>query len=130
MKLIRTTLLALLACSAVAFPAPRARSAADSAERFIQGTWRAEGTDPSGRHGWFQEWTFENGKFTETGYPPLEQKGSYRVLKSQGNRLTLELYDQDGTFGTENRQLDIVINRRRATLKIGQVGSFRRSTKS
>jgi hypothetical protein len=130
MKPLKMMLLALLACSALAAaPAPRA-SVADSAEQFIQGTWRASGTDPSGRHGWFQEWTFENGKFNETGYPPLEQKGSYRVLKSQGNRLTLELYDQDGTFGTENRQLDLVINRRRGTLKIGQVGPFRRSTKS
>lgn len=127
MKPVRMMLLALLACSAlVAAHAPRS-TAADSAEHFIQGTWRASGTDPSGRHGWFQEWTFDNGKFTETGYPPLEQKGSYRVLKSQGNRLTLELYDQDGTFGTENRQLDLVINRRRGTLKIGQVGPFRRS---
>lgn len=127
MNPVKMMLLVLLACPAlVASPVPRP-TAADSAEQFIQGTWRASGTDPSGRHGWFQEWTFDNGKFEETGYPPLGQKGSYRILKSHGNKLTLELYDQDGTFGTENRQLEIVINKRRRTLKIGTVGPFQRS---
>ncbi|HWS99072.1 MAG TPA: hypothetical protein VN256_02295 [Pyrinomonadaceae bacterium] len=128
MKLL--ALVFLLSAICVAPTAKAAPTTPDSLEDFIQGTWRAQGTDPSGRHGWFQEWTFEKGKFNETGYPPLEQKGSYRVLKSQGNRLTLELYDQDGTFGTENRQLEIVINKRRGTLRIGQVGPFRRSAKS
>lgn len=127
MKLLTLILLLAAVCAP---PAANASPATpDALEDFIQGTWRATGTDPSGRHGWFQEWTFDKGKFTETGYPPLEQKGSYRVLKSRGNRLTLELYDQDGTFGTENGQLEIVINRRRGTLRIGQVGPFRRSDK-
>ena len=126
-------LLALILLLSMIGPAPAADASLTDAgplEKFIQGTWRATGTDPSGRHAWFQEWTFTDGKFKETGYPPLEQSGSYRVLKAERNKLTLELYDQDGTFGTENRQLEIVINKRRATLRIGTVGPFRRSTKS
>lgn len=128
MKLLALVCLLMLICAAQT--ANASLMTADSLEDFIQGTWRAQGTDPSGRHGWFQEWTFEKGKFNETGYPPLEQKGSYRVLKSERNKLTLELYDRDGTFGTENSQLEIVINKRRGTLKIGTVGPFRRAPKS
>lgn len=128
MKLLGLICLLMLVCSASTVNA--SLPAIGSLEDFIQGTWRAEGTDPSGRHRWFQEWTFEKGKFEETGYPPLGQKGSYRVLKSERNKLTLELYEQEGTFGTENRQLEIVINKRRGTLKIGTVGPFRRAPKS
>ena len=64
MKIFAAIFLLALACSVPVATAARA----DSAEDFIQGTWRAGGTDPSGRHGWFQEWTFDKGKFKETGY--------------------------------------------------------------
>src|SRR5689334_21929551 len=86
----------------------------DSNEGFIQGSWRIDGQLPGNggnRMSWFQEWKFDQGKFEENGYPPLSQSGSYRVLKSDGDKLTLELYDQKGTFGTENSELQIVVYR-------------------
>lgn len=75
---------------------------------------------------WFQEWTFAEGKFTQVGYPPLEQKGKYRIIKSDGDKLTLELFDQDGTFGTEKSKLEIAIDKLTKTLKIGQNSGFKR----
>lgn len=99
----------------------------DADTDFVQGTWRAEGTDPSGRHAWFQTWNFDNGRFKHEGYPPLYQEGSYRLLKKEKNRLTLELYDQQGTFGTENSQIEIIINRRDGILMIRGQGPFRRT---
>jgi hypothetical protein len=93
---------------------------------FIQGNWRAEGADPSGRHGWFQTWTFDQGKFKHEGYPPLLQEGSYRLLKKDKNKLTLELYEQSGTFGTENSQIEIIINKSKGILTIKGQGPFKR----
>jgi hypothetical protein len=79
-------------------------------DKLIQGTWHLEGNDGHGLS-WYLEWTFEQGKFTLKGYPPLYQEGSYRIIKSAADKLTLELFDQKGNFGTENSQIEIVIGR-------------------
>ena len=99
-----------------------------SNEEFIQGTWRIDGyLNQAQRRGrWYQEWTFEHGKFKEEGYPPLRQAGSYRVLNEDGDKLTLELHDQEGTFGSKNSRLEIVINRQKDQLKIGSNEPFLR----
>lgn len=96
----------------------------DSDEQRIQGTWRLAGS--SGGHAWFLEWKFEQGKFTLTGYPPLSQEGSYRIIKTDGAKLTLELYDQKGNFGTENSQIEIVTDKDTDKLKIKGQGPFTR----
>ena len=44
---------------------------------YLQGTWRAAGETPD-RHTWFLEWTFKDGRFKQTGYPPIKQEGKYR----------------------------------------------------
>jgi hypothetical protein len=101
----------------------------DPNETFIQGSWRIDGQLPgNGTHrmSWFQEWKFDQGKFEEQGYPPLEQRGSYRVLKSEGDKLTVELYDRTGTFGTEKDTLEIVVYRKKDQLKIGSNEPFKR----
>ncbi|HUQ34217.1 MAG TPA: hypothetical protein VM095_18995 [Pyrinomonadaceae bacterium] len=85
-------------------------------DKQIQGTWHFEGNDGGG-HSWYLEWTFEQGKFTLKGYPPLYQEGSYRIIKSVGDKLTLELYDQKGNFGTENSQIEIVTGKNRNKLR-------------
>lgn len=97
------------------------------AQRLL-GTWHIDGyADQKARRGrWFLEWTFADGKFKEDGYPPLEQSGSYRVLSSQGNKLTLELYAQKGTFGSKNGRLDIAVDPKQDQLKIGTNGPFKR----
>lgn len=103
-----------------------------SNEGFIQGTWRIDGyLDQKNRRGsWFQEWTFDSGKFKEMGYPPLEQSGKYRVISDDSGKLTLELYEQQGTFGSEDRRLEIVIDRQKERLKIGSNEPFLRVKRS
>ena len=97
-------------------------------EQFIQGTWRTGGQlknkDGGPGMSWFLEWTFDNGKFKQTGYPPLSQEGKYRIVKEVGNKLTLELYDQKGTFGTENKTIEIVIDKEKNQLKIQGTDGF------
>jgi hypothetical protein len=127
MKPVKLMLLAVLACAALA-AVPRA-TATDSAEQFMQGTWRLTGMNDA-THRWFLEWTFDHGKFNLDGYPPLHQEGKYRVLKEQGNKLTLELYEQQGNFGTDNEKLEVVVDKDKDTLKIRDQGPFKRSTKS
>lgn len=115
---------ALNLIAADGLPAP----AQVSNEAFIQGTWRIDGyLDQAKRRGrWYQEWSFSEGKFKETGYPPLEQSGRYRVLNDADNKLTLELYEQKGTFGSANSRLEIVIDREKNQLKIGSNQPFLR----
>lgn len=93
-----------------------AASAPEADEKQIQGTWRIEGSNNG--HSWFLEWNFEQGKFTLKGYPPLYQEGSYKIVNTDGNKLTIELYDQKGNFGTEKSRIEIVINKATDTLKI------------
>lgn len=94
-------------------------------EDFIQGMWRLTGEN--GGHAWFLEWTFDKGRFDLKGYPPLAQDGKYRIIKTDGHKLTLELYDQKGNFGTENSQLELVIDRKKDTLMIKGQGPFKRA---
>jgi hypothetical protein len=125
-KVIATLFIALCALVQVAWSA---RVAQDSNETFIQGSWHIDGQLPgNGTHrmSWFQEWKFDQGKFEEQGYPPLEQHGSYRVIKSEGDKLTLELYDRTGTFGTEKGTLEIILYRKKNELKIGSNEPFKR----
>jgi hypothetical protein len=119
--------LSLLFIVLVGFSFAPARTT-DSDEQQIQSTWRFEGTN--GCHSWFLEWKFEQGKFTLKGYPPLYQEGSYRIIKTEGSKLTLELYDQKGNFGTENSRIEIVIDKGKDKLKIKGQGPFTRTTKS
>jgi hypothetical protein len=93
-------------------------------EKFIQGTWRVTGEN--GGYAWFLEWTFENGSFKQTGYPPIIQEGKYKVLSAAGDQITLELYEQKGTFGEEKRELQISINKPAKQLTIAATKGFSR----
>jgi hypothetical protein len=94
-------------------------------EDFIQGMWRLTGEN--GGHAWFLEWTFSGGRFDIKGYPPLAQAGKYRIVKAEGNKLRLELYDQHGNFGTEDSQIEIVIDKKKDALMIKGQGPFKRA---
>lgn len=85
-------------------------------EEYLQGTWRAAGETPD-RHTWFLEWTFKDGRFKQMGYPPITQQGKYRVVGSDANKLTIELFDQDGTFGTEPQKIEISADAGRLTIQ-------------
>jgi hypothetical protein len=93
-------------------------------EKYIQGKWRAAGeTD---RHTWFLEWTFDNGSFKQSGYPPITQDGKYKVVNVADNKITLELYDQKGTFGEEKSKVEILINPETKQLTISGMKEFSR----
>lgn len=94
-------------------------------EDFIQGMWRLTGEN--GGHAWFLEWTFNRGMFDLKGYPPLAQAGKYRIIKTDGSKLTLELYDQKGNFGTEQSEIEVVIDKKKNTLMIKGQGPFKRA---
>jgi hypothetical protein len=91
-------------------------------EEYIQGTWRAEGAN--GERAWFLEWTFDHGKFKQTGYPPIIQEGKYRVLSAAGSKITLELYEQKGTFGEDPRKVEISIDKAASRLTISGTQGF------
>jgi hypothetical protein len=94
-------------------------------DEFIQGTWRLTGEN--GGHAWFLEWTFDHGKFELKGYPPLHQEGSYRIIKTESDKMTLELYDQRGNFGTENSKIEVIPDKSKGTLMIKGQGPFTRT---
>ena len=102
-------------------------------QKSIEGKWRLRGELPGkdGKPGmaWFLEWIFTDGKFLQTGYPPISQKGKYRILKKDGDKLTLELYEQSGNFGTEDKQIEIIIDAEKETLKINGKEGFKRVKK-
>jgi hypothetical protein len=99
----------------------------DPNEKFIQGTWMAAGDLGEG-HSWYLEWTFENGKFSVEGYPPLTQTGDYKVTKSEGTTLTLELTNQEGDWPTDDTEIIVIIDPDNQTLTIDNQGPFTKTT--
>jgi hypothetical protein len=92
-------------------------------EKFLQGTWRFEGSDEK-KNSWFLKWTFDMGNFTLEGHPPLHQEGSYQITSVEGDRVTIELFDQKGTFGTEKSHVEVVLDKKKETLMIKGQGPF------
>lgn len=117
-------LLLLLFVSLFQVTVSSARAQHSDAE-FIQGTWRLEGKNDE-KHRWMLEWTFDQGKFKLVGYPPLYQGGKYRVIKTEDNKWTLELTEQQGNFGTENRKVEVIVNKDKDTIMIEGKGPFTR----
>jgi hypothetical protein len=103
-------------------------------EDSIRGTWRLDGELPPNNTGhgfhWFLEYTFNaDGTFLLTGYPPLMQKGKYRVARSEDDKLTIDLYEQSGNFGTKDKQIEIVVNKEKRLLTIDGKQGFARQGK-
>jgi len=98
----------------------------DPNERYIQGKWTAAGDQGEG-HSWYLEWTFDNGHFEMSGYPPIQQSGNYRITESQESTLTLTLINQQGDLATEDRTLTIVIDSTNTSLTIDNLGPFSKS---
>ena len=124
----------LSACSALAQDKNKDISKDDPAE-YIRGTWRLNGELPPGNSGhsfhWFLEYTFNaDGTFMLTGYPPLIQKGKYRVVTSEDGKLAVELYEQSGNFGTKDKQIEIIADKEKDMLKIDGKEGFSRVKKN
>ncbi len=98
-------------------------------EEIMQGIWIIQGGGENKTPRWFLEWTFENGKFSLSGYPKLQQEGSYRIIKNKGGKLTLELFNQKGDLGTKNSQLEIIVDQNNDQLTIKAQGPFKRVIK-
>ncbi|MCY7347350.1 MAG: hypothetical protein LH614_14135, partial [Pyrinomonadaceae bacterium] len=129
--MMRKLLLGLISIAALGLmPFSSCVISAQDDETFIQGKWRLVGEFPKDKSGrsrvWFLEWTFADGKFLQTGYPPIKQEGKYRIVKRDEDKLTLELYEQKGTFGTKDRQIEIVIDKKNKRLKIMKQEGFSR----
>lgn len=100
-------------------------------EKFIQGKWHLAGTlgDESENRAWYLEWEFKDGEFTQSGYPPIMQKGKYKVIESKENTIKLKLYKQKGTFGEEDSELTIIIDKDNKTLTINNRKGFKKVSK-
>ncbi|NJM52844.1 MAG: hypothetical protein HC846_05290 [Blastocatellia bacterium] len=97
------------------------------AEEFIKGKWRATG-EHSSKHTWYLEWTFNSGKFKQVGYPPILQEGKYKIVVVGNGKITLELYEQKGTFGEEKKTIEIVISSQTKLLNIERMNGFSKIT--
>jgi hypothetical protein len=97
-----------------------------ASEEFIRGIWHIDGGGENNTPRWWLEWTFEEGKFSQTGYPVVNQKGSYRIVKVKDGKLTLELFDQQGDFGSKNSKIDVVLDLKKDLLTIKDKGPFKR----
>lgn len=94
----------------------------DPNDQFIQGTWQLAETDTGNR---FFEWRFDNGTFIRQqeidSVTTLYTTGQYRLLESEGDSLTLELFDYSGDrIAYENNPitLPIEIDRENDTARI------------
>lgn len=112
-------LLPIFACSALRQITP------DTNAQFIQGQW-SYSQDLGGGLASVLTWDFRNGHFTLEGYPPLAQKGDYRVVKSDGDTVTLRLVNQSGDLSTDDREMEIILDRSAETLMIDGQGPFHR----
>lgn len=57
----------------------------------LEGTWTVSGELDDGDFSWFATYTFEGENYTLTGYPPIDDKGTYKVLSHEGSTYTLEV---------------------------------------
>jgi hypothetical protein len=100
------------------------------AERFIQGTWFSSGTTPgTPQHRsvtWYIEWSFESGSFRQSGYPPLQSEGRYRVVRAEAAAITLTLYNQKGNFSETDRTIEIAIDKAGGTISVNKGPELRR----
>jgi hypothetical protein len=54
------------------------------------------------------------------------ETGRYEILKSEGDSLTLELFNRNGEAGDSRTQIKIVVDREAGTLRIQRAGPFER----
>jgi hypothetical protein len=96
-------------------------------EKFIQGKWQLSGNLPGDRNfSWLLEWEFNNGTFFQSGYPPIRQEGKYKIIEEREDTIRLKLYKQTGTWGEQDSELDIIIDKENNTLSIQGKANFKR----
>ena len=83
-------------------------------EKFIQGTWYLDGSTPQGL-GWYKKWSFKNGKYRMTGYPPIDRFGSYKKISETSDAIEILLKPDEKSEGQE-RKINITLNREDQTI--------------
>ncbi len=86
---------------------------ATSSQDFLLGAWLRSERIASGFTS-FVRWEFRvDGTFVQTGYPELRQQGRYQILEERNDLLKVRFFEQSGTFGTDDRELQVQLNRTR-----------------
>jgi hypothetical protein len=104
----------------------------DENDQFLQGTWYYKDlhlNQVAGETYLEVLWSFQNGTFeffTCCFSGEIHQTGRYRILDSQGDVITLELFNVNGTISRGNSEVRIVIDRDADTLEIQGTGDFTR----
>ena len=116
----------------LAIPVLLAGCASDPNEAFIQGDWHfVQQRSQSVYHNPGEDityWTFDRGVYTlrvcclHNDY----EHGRYNVVQVDENSITLELFEGRSLY-SEGRQIKIVIDRDKDTLRINRDGPFVRS---
>ena len=103
----------------------------DPNEVFIQGNWYYN--DPhimtvDGES--FNEtfWAFENGTYETTTccFTRFQQYGRYDILESEGDTMTLVLFNIDGRLNSDRVPIKVLIDREADTIKIARLGPLTR----
>lgn len=85
-------------------------------EQYIQGYWYR------GNVHFMDQWYFDRGTFSHISEvfrdDPNTTSGHYQVIDLQDNRLTLEFYDLDRSFGDERQQVVITLHPESDTVQI------------
>jgi len=99
--------------------------------QFIQGTWENAQADGDNR---FIQWVFSNGAFTRQqeidGSTFLYTTGQYQLVESDGDLLTLELFDFSGdriSYENSPMTIRIEIDRASDTARIASTAFIRAS---
>ena len=87
-------------------------------ERSLQGVWYASGQIPQTRLSWQGEWTFAQGAYKQTGYPPISVTGRYEILSVQKGALKVRLFKSKGTFPNDRTYVIQLLPAKRQ-IKIG-----------
>ncbi|MEZ4886514.1 MAG: hypothetical protein R3E32_17385 [Chitinophagales bacterium] len=85
--------------------------------KFIRGTWRHEGTTPTGE-AWYFNYHFAENSYTIEAYPPFRAKGSYQVAKEIENLIVLKAYNISGDGDVNDHFLNIGVDVKRQQLTI------------
>jgi hypothetical protein len=100
-------------------------------DKFIQGRWYY--SDPHlqkviAESAQESFWTFDNGTYSryECCFAEVSETGRYEIIKSEEDKLVLELFNRNGSVKAERAQIAVAIDRDGGTIKIGRAGPFTR----
>jgi len=103
----------------------------DRNEAFIQGTWVYSEPSVGGitpQSSVHTNWTFDRGRVEAHSCCDFRpgMTGRYRIVRSEDDLLTLELFDLEGATDADALEIDLILNRTRESLTIQGTGPFLR----